>query len=410
MKAIDLFAGIGGWNVALAALGIEVVLAANHSPASLETHRLNFPQVPRATVDILTCDTSLIPDADLMTASPECTYHSPSSGVPLRQQGQLRLWTERAEAPFVQRSRETMQGVVRWAQAKVEQGRPIALICVENVTELRLWAGLTDWYRHMERLGYQHVTLSFNSRFARPHPAAVPQSRDRCYIVLWRCDLSAPDLDIRPSAPCRRCQKQVQAVQCWRGYARRFGEYGQQYDYHCLYCYEPVMPHYTPIERVLDWSLPIEPLAVRKRPLCPQTLTKIERGLRWYVRQPHQASERHAFLLSYYGNAVFRRLSDVAGTVTTRDRHCLITLPEGWSGNELPDVCACGYRMCTLAEYQAMMGIPPDFRFACSKTTALKQLGLAVTPAAAVEVLARGLQALGIRHPLLEREVQPCHA
>src|ERR1051326_6700758 len=35
MKAIDLFAGIGGWNLALAALGIEVVLAANHSAESL---------------------------------------------------------------------------------------------------------------------------------------------------------------------------------------------------------------------------------------------------------------------------------------------------------------------------------------------------------------------------------------
>src|SRR6266849_679318 len=53
MKAIDLFAGIGGWNLALSALGIPVVLAANHSAQSLDTHRLNFPHGERATVDIM---------------------------------------------------------------------------------------------------------------------------------------------------------------------------------------------------------------------------------------------------------------------------------------------------------------------------------------------------------------------
>jgi hypothetical protein len=100
----------------------------------------------------------------------------------------------------------------------------------------------------------------------------------------------------------------------------------------------------------------------------------------------------------------------VAGTVTTRDRHCLITLPEHWSGSDLPDVRSCGYRMCVLAEYQAMMGLVPGFRFACSKTAALRQLGLAVTPAAAVEVLVRGLGALGYtwQEAGQVREVYPC--
>jgi len=86
MKAIDLFAGIGGWNLALSCLDIPVVLAANHSAESLETYRLNFPHTQRATVDIMTCDTGLIPDVEILTASPECTFHSTSSGVQLRRQ------------------------------------------------------------------------------------------------------------------------------------------------------------------------------------------------------------------------------------------------------------------------------------------------------------------------------------
>jgi hypothetical protein len=154
-----------------------------------------------------------------------------------------------------------------------------------------------------------------------------------------------------------------------------------------------VQPDYTPVERFLDWSIPAPRIGDRAKPLCENTLAKIRKGLAWYMRRQEQG--RKAFLLSYYGNAVYRSIHDVAGTVTTRDRHCLITLPEGWSGKEMPDVRECGYRMCVLSEYQHMMGIPSTFRFGCGKTHALEQLGLAVTPAAAVEVLIRGLRSLG---------------
>jgi DNA (cytosine-5)-methyltransferase 1 len=355
-------------------------------------------------VDIMTCDTRCIPDVDIMTASPECTYQSHSSGVPLRNQRQPGLWTDRSEAPHVEHSRETMNGVHRWAQAKVKQGRPIPLIFVENVTDLRLWGGLANWYTAMEMLGYQHHTISFNSRFARPFPVAIPQSRDRCYIVLWQHHLPTPTLDIRPVAQCHRCKIRVQAVQCWRGGEKRFGDYGQQYEYHCPQCDAPLVPQYTPVERVIDWNMPITRIGERRRSLCQKTLAAIGKGLRWYLRQPHHEGERKAFLMSYYGNPVFRSISDVAGTVTTRDRHCLITLPEHWSGGDLPDVLSCGYRMCVLSEYQSMMGIPASFRFDCSKTTALKQLGLAVTPAAAVEVLIRGLATLGYPMPRQAQE------
>lgn len=401
--AIDIFAGIGGWNLALSALGIPVVMAANHSARSLETLGLNFPHTRCVNVDIMTCDTGFIPDVDIMTASPECTNQSHSRGVPLKHQRQLRLWTDRSEDPFVTLSRETMNGVCRWAAAKARQEKPIKLICVENVTDLRLWGGLEDWYARMEMLGYQHKTISLNSMFARPIPVPVPQSRDRAYIVLWLKDLPAPNLAIGPRGTCRRCQREVAAVQCWRGQEARFGDYGEQYDYLCPTCDTRVTPFYTPVEYYLDWSLPAPRIGDRAKPLCANTLQKIRKGLTWYVKQQEQGHQ--VFLMSYYGKAVYRSVHDVAGTVTTRDRHCLITLPENWSGKEIPDVGECGYRMCTLSEYQHMMGIPPQFRFRCGKTHALEQLGLAVTPAAAVEVLIRSLRSLGYERDENER----CH-
>jgi DNA (cytosine-5)-methyltransferase 1 len=395
LTAIDIFSGIGGWNIACSSLGIRVIMAANHSQPSLKTNKLNFPKTKQVNIDIMTCDPEEIPDADILTASPECTFQSTSSGVELLNQLQLGLWTDREHDPFVERSRETMNGVHRWAKLKRKQNRPFKLIFVENVTEIKHWSGLKAWYTDMEALGYRHTTISFNSRFARPFPAPVPQSRDRCYIILWLRDLPAPDMHIHPPTYCQRCQRDVAAVQCWTGYQRRFGDYGIQYIYHCSLCNKEVIPHFTPASQVLDWTLPAPQIGTRKRPLCAETLRKIRRGLHWYSDLSVQKQQDRAFMLSYYGNACYRMVSDVAGTVTTHDRHALITLPDDWQpGDPVPDTLACGYRMFAWYEYKALMGIPENFVFDCSITERKRQLGLAVTPAAAVEVLSRGVAIL----------------
>jgi DNA (cytosine-5)-methyltransferase 1 len=156
LTAIDIFSGIGGWNVACTSLGIHVVMAANHSQPSLATNKLNFPHTKQVNLDIMTCDPETIPDADILTASPECTNQSNSKGIELLHQNQLRLWTDRSEDPFVKQSRETMNGVHRWAEIKHDQGKPFKLIFLENVTDLKHWGGLKNWREKMERLGYQH--------------------------------------------------------------------------------------------------------------------------------------------------------------------------------------------------------------------------------------------------------------
>lgn len=397
LKAIDIFSGIGGWNIALSSFGIHVVMAANHSQPSLATNKLNFPNTKQVSLDIMTCDPSLVPDTDILASSPECTNHSQSKGIELLHQGQLRLWTDRSEDPFVELSRETMNGVHRWAEIKKNQKKPFKLIFVENVTDLYHWGGLTEWYGKMEKLGYRHATISFNSMFARPFPMPVPQSRDRCYIILWLEDLPAPDMDIRTLAFCHRCYSEVHAVQCWRNGNRQFGDYGAQYDYRCERCDAEITPHYTPAKEIIDWSLPTPPIGERdKKPLVPKTLRKIRKGLTWYTCLPPEKQLDRVFMFSYYGNACYRLVSDVAGTVTTRDRHAIITLPANWQpGDPAPDINQCGYRMMTWYEYQHLMGLPENFKFDCTVTERKRQLGLAVTPAAAVEVVSRGLTALG---------------
>jgi DNA (cytosine-5)-methyltransferase 1 len=391
--AIDIFAGIGGWDIAMQYLGIQVLMAANHSQPSLDTNRLNFPTNGQANIDIMTCDPSMIPDADIMTASPECTFQSTASGVRLKNQQQMTLpgWTDRSEEAFISQSRETMNGVHRWASIKLQQWHPFKMIFLENVPELRLWAGMERWYRSMEELGYRHQTISFNSMFARSFPCAVPQSRDRCYIVLWLHNLPKPNMDIRPLAYCHHCHKEIAAIQCWRRY-EPYGDYGRQYDYRCACCAHVVAPHYSDAQSIIDWSLPVERIGDRAKPLCANTLTKIEQGIKWLEKQ---GGQEQAFLMSYYGNAVYRRVSDPVGTVTTKDRHALIIVAPS---RKVED---SWYRMFDLEEYKKAMGIPNWYKFDCTKTQALRQLGLAVTPAAAVEVLSRGIAVLDRENALV---------
>jgi len=384
VTAITLFAGAGGWDVGFSACGVPILAALNHNERSLATHALNFPQTEQIKTDITREDPRRLPHATILQASPECTYHSIARGGTLKEPMQSSLWTDLEEVDPAARSRATMREVVRWASAKKAQGHPFQLIYVENVTKVRLWGGYHTWLEDMHALGYRSQTLYLNSMFAPAYPAPCYESRDRWYTVFWLEGNRAPDLDITPLAHCVHCDRQVAAVQSWKNLHRRHGEYRKQYVYRCPRCLGEVVPFYRPASEVLNWTLPTPPISQRRRPLLSRTLAKIWRGLARY----HATQE--AFLFSYYNNAVYRTMRDPVGTVTTKARHALITIPHQGATVE-----ECGYRMLALEEYQCVMGFPPTFRFQCSKAEALRQLGLAVTPAIAALLVQRGLASLG---------------
>lgn len=89
-----------------------------------------------------------------------------------------------------------------------------------------------------------------------------------------------------------------------------------------------------------------------------------------------------ALLMPYYGTGVARPVVEPAGTVTTRDRHALITrTPE-----QVPDdeVNGCTFRMLTPAEIGGAMAFPPGYRMGdASKRDRVRMYGNAVTPPAA---------------------------
>src|SRR5690242_7961290 len=127
VTAITLFAGAGGWDLGFTACGVPVLAAFNHNPRSLATHALNFPATEQVKTDITQDDPRRYPHATILQASPECRFQSASHGVKLLNQNQPGLWTDGEEDDSATRSRATMREVVRWSQAKKEQGHPFQL-------------------------------------------------------------------------------------------------------------------------------------------------------------------------------------------------------------------------------------------------------------------------------------------
>ena len=160
MKAIDLFAGLGGWSTGAVMAGAEVVWAANHWPDAVEWHSRNHPAAEHVCQDLHQADWSQVPAHDLLLASPCCQGHSKARG---KNHGN----------PQHDASRSTAWAVVSAA----EYHRP-PVVLVENVPEFMQWQLYRPWELAMAALGY----------IMSPHlvdcaDLGVPQNRVRLFLV-----------------------------------------------------------------------------------------------------------------------------------------------------------------------------------------------------------------------------------
>lgn len=158
MKAIDLFAGLGGFTEGAVAAGINVVWAANHWALACEYHKLNHPDTEMACQDLQQADWRNVPAHDLLLASPACQGHSKARG---------------AEKPHHDALRSTAWAVV----AAAEYHQPKAMV-VENVPEFMEWSLYPSWCDALSRLGYSVAPHIID---AADH--GVPQHRVRAFIV-----------------------------------------------------------------------------------------------------------------------------------------------------------------------------------------------------------------------------------
>lgn len=162
MKFIDLFAGLGGFHLALSALGHECVFASEIDPDLQDLYERNFGLRPEG--DIRTIDIASIPEHDILCAGFPCQ-------------------------PFSKAGEQQGFGCARWGDLfdfvieTIGRHRPDYFI-LENVPNItkhdrgRTWRAIVDKLRTPE-WGY-HVNP--NGRLS-PHQFGVPQIRDRIFIV-----------------------------------------------------------------------------------------------------------------------------------------------------------------------------------------------------------------------------------
>lgn len=292
-RIIDLFCGAGGSSLGASFAGGQLVMGLNHWPRAVETHGENFPDADHDCEDISSLTTRQIrrylahARPTMMIAGPECTNHSIAKGGRRRPPQVASLWEDGPGSDAEQdKSRATMWDVPRFAEQALLLGHPLEAIVVENVTDAFRWGYGDDgglfqaWLGAVRALGYEHEIVWLNSMFA---PAAggvmAPQSRDRMYVVFWRRGAARPNLKVTPPSWCAHCAQIVAGVQTWKRPAAPCGRFGQQYFYACPTCRGVVIPGAPPAAWIIDETLPATVIGERAKPLEPNTLQRIQRGL-----------------------------------------------------------------------------------------------------------------------------------
>lgn len=244
----DLFCGAGGTSTGALRAAREAGLrprltAVNHWPRAIETHAANHPDARHLCTSIDAIDPRSLfklGELDLLLASPECMHHSVARGG----------------RPVNDQSRATAWCVTRWAEA-LQPG----VILVENVPEFLDWA-----------------PIGTNGRPLKSQRGAVFQGwvaalRALGYTVDWRILCAADYGD-----PTTRRRLFVQAVRGRRKIRwpeRTHGPHGAD-------DFFPVQPYRTARE-IINWKHASRSIFdPDRRPLSPNTLRRIEIGLRRY--------------------------------------------------------------------------------------------------------------------------------
>ncbi len=165
-RAIDLFAGWGGFTLAAEQADVDVVWAANHWDLAVEAHALNHPGTAHVCQDLNLADWTQLPEYDLLLASPACPGHSTASQPKRR--------------AYHDASRATAWAVIDCAEVTHPE-----TIIVENVPAFRRWTLYPLWLEALKTLGYQT-----EDHVLRASDYGVPQRRSRLWIIASRVGAS----------------------------------------------------------------------------------------------------------------------------------------------------------------------------------------------------------------------------
>ncbi len=159
LRFVDLFAGLGGFHVAMERLGHRCVLACEIDPDLQKLYTLNFGVAPEG--DIRSIAPSDIPAHDILCAGFPCQPFSKAG-----QQAGLAC----------ERNGDLASVIIAWVRA----ARPRYLM-LENVPNLLRHDGGRTWRWLSQEL--RHAGYSLDAKVISPHEHGVPQIRERLFIV-----------------------------------------------------------------------------------------------------------------------------------------------------------------------------------------------------------------------------------
>lgn len=245
---VDLFCGAGGFTTAvldvLEKLGVENVQAVvvNHWDLAIETMTRNHPTVVPMKKDLSDIDPlAAVPGGrvHIMTASPECVYHSKARGnKPMNEQG-----------------RATIKYVLRWLK-KLQ----VDVLVVENVREFADWGPLNkelrpvkekkgqyfrEFLRDLQKLGYK-----FEWRILNSANFGDATTRERFFLIARKDGFPI----VWPNAThAKNPEGNMFPLKKWKA-----------------------------AREILDFSIPGKSLYTRKKPLCSNTMRRINHGVQKY--------------------------------------------------------------------------------------------------------------------------------
>lgn len=165
MTFIDLFAGIGGFRIALESLGAKCVYSNEWDEYAKKTYNENFGDIPDG--DITQVDENKIPNHDILCAGFPCQAFSISGK---------------------QKGFEDSRGTLFFDVARIVKNKKPKIVFMENVKNFASHDNghtLEVVKNTMEELGY-----TFFQKVLNAVDYGVPQKRERIYMVCFRNDLN----------------------------------------------------------------------------------------------------------------------------------------------------------------------------------------------------------------------------
>lgn len=167
---IDLFAGIGGFRLALESLGANCVFSSEWDKDAQAVYAANFGEIPHG--DITQVDENSIPDHDILCGGFPCQAFSISGN---------------------QKGFEDSRGTLFFDIARIVKAKKPKILLLENVKNFEKHDNgrtLDVVRKTITDLGY-----TFDAKVLSAADYGVPQKRERIFMVSFRKDLGLSSFD-----------------------------------------------------------------------------------------------------------------------------------------------------------------------------------------------------------------------